>query len=108
MVISRDEYLNQLIQRRHSPYVKIVTGVRRCGKSYLLKNLYRDWLCSQGVRDEQIIVVELDDDRFEDQRDRKSLREYVEDKAPDEATQYYVILDEIQMVEAFEDRKSVV
>ena len=102
MVINRDEYLNQLVQRRHSPYVKIVTGVRRCGKSYLLKNLYRDWLRSQGVRDEQVIVVELDDDRFEDQRDRKALREYVEDRAPDEATQYYVILDEIQMVDAFE------
>ena len=57
MVINRDEYLNQLVQRRHSPYVKIVTGVRRCGKSYLLKNLYRDWLRSQGVRDEQVIVV---------------------------------------------------
>lgn len=102
MRISRDGYLNQLTQRRHSPYVKVITGVRRCGKSYLLKELYRDWLRSQGVCDEQVVIVELDDDRFEDQRDRRALREYVEGKAPDGDTQYYVILDEIQMVEAFE------
>lgn len=102
MRIKRDGYLGQLMQRRHSPYVKIVTGVRRCGKSYLLKDLYRDWLCGQGVRDEQVVVVELDDDRFEGQRDRRALREYVEGRASDEGTQYYVILDEIQMVDAFE------
>lgn len=102
MRISRDEYLGQLIQRKHSPYVKIVTGVRRCGKSYLLKTLFRDHLRADGVSDGQIVVVELDDDKFEDQRDRKALREYVERKAPDARTQYYIILDEIQMVEAFE------
>ena len=102
MRIDRDEYLNQLIQRKHSPYIKIVTGVRRCGKSYLLKTLFRDHLRSEGVSDERIVIVELDDDKFEDQRDRKALREYVEQKAPSEEEQYYVILDEIQMVEAFE------
>ena len=102
MRIDRDEYLGQLIQRKNSPYIKIVTGVRRCGKSYLLKTLFRDHLRSEGVSDERIVIVELDDDKFEDQRDRKALREYVEQKAPDEEKQYYVILDEIQMVEAFE------
>lgn len=102
MRIDRDGYLAQLTQRRHGPYVKVVTGVRRCGKSYLLKELYRDWLRGQGVRDEQVVVVELDDDRFEEQRDRRALREYVEGRAPDDGTQYYVILDEIQMVDAFE------
>lgn len=102
MKINRDEYLEQLIRRKHSPYIKIVTGVRRCGKSYLLKNLYCDHLRSEGVDDEQIVLVELDDDRFEELRERKALREYVEEKAPDEGTQYYVILDEIQMADAFE------
>ena len=102
MRIDRDEYLEQLVQRKHSPYIKVVTGVRRCGKSYLLKTIFRDHLLAEGVSDEQIVVVELDDDRFEDQRDRKALREYVEGKAPDEGTQYYIILDEIQMVDAFE------
>lgn len=102
MRIARDEYLRQLIQRRHSPYIKIVTGVRRCGKSYLLKTLYCDYLRSEGVDDGQLVVVELDDDKFEDLRERKALRQYVEEKAPDEGTQYYIVLDEIQMVEAFE------
>lgn len=102
MRINRDEYLEKLIQRRHSPYIKIVTGVRRCGKSYLLKNLFCDYLRSEGVKDDQIVVVELDDDRFEEQRERRALREYVEGMAPDEGTQYYVILDEIQMVDSFE------
>lgn len=102
MRISRDGYLEQLIQRMHSPYIKVITGVRRCGKSYLLKNLFCDYLRDEGVQDEQIIVVELDDDKYEDLRERKALREYVEEKAPDENTQYYIILDEIQMVEAFE------
>ena len=102
MRINRDEYLEQLIQRKHSSYIKIITGVRRCGKSYLLKNLFYDHLRDEGVSDEQIIVVELDDDRFEEQREKKALREYVEKAAPDADTQYYIILDEIQMVEAFE------
>ena len=102
MRIKRDDYLNQLIQRRHNPYIKIITGVRRCGKSYLLKTLYCDYLRNEGVCDEQIVVIELDDDRFEDLRERKALREYVEAKAANPATQYYIILDEIQMVEAFE------
>ena len=102
MRIRRDDYLELLLQRRHSPYIKIITGVRRCGKSYLLKNLFCSYLRDKGVRDDQIIVVELDDDRFEDLRERRALREYVEMHAPDENTQYYIILDEIQMVEAFE------
>lgn len=102
MEIARDDYLNQLILRKRSPYIKIVTGVRRCGKSYLLKTIFRNHLLGEGVAPEQIVVVELDDDAFEDLRDRKALREYVERMAPDEGTQYYVILDEIQMVDAFE------
>lgn len=102
MEIARDEYLNQLILRKHGPYIKIITGVRRCGKSYLLKTIFRNHLLSEGVAPEQIVTVELDDDTFEDLRDRKTLRAYIEQKAPDESTQYYVILDEIQMVEAFE------
>jgi predicted AAA+ superfamily ATPase len=102
MKIARDGYLNQLIQRRHSPYVKIITGVRRCGKSYLLNRLYAEYLHSEGVSDEQMIVIELDDDRFEPLRGKKALREYVEEQASDENIQYYIILDEIQMVDEFE------
>lgn len=102
MKIARDGYLTQLIQRRRSPYIKIITGVRRCGKSYLLKRLYAEYLHSEGVNDEQMIVIELDDDRFENLRSKRALREYVEEQASDEGIQYYIILDEIQMVDEFE------
>ncbi|MDO4539266.1 MAG: AAA family ATPase [Coriobacteriales bacterium] len=102
VVIGRDECLNQLTRRRRSPYIKIATGARRCGKSFLLRNLYRDWLRGQGVRDEQIVVVGLGDDGFEGRHNRRALREYVEDRAPDEATRYHVVLDGMRMAEAFE------
>ena len=74
MQATRESYLHRLIQKKHSPYIKIVTGIRRCGKSYLLKTLFCKHLFSQGVEKDQIIVVELDDDRFEDLREKGHLR----------------------------------
>lgn len=76
--------------------------MRHCGKSYLLKCLYAEYLRGEGVSDEQMIVIELDDDRFENLCDKKALCEYVEEQASDENVQYYIILDEIQMVDEFE------
>ena len=102
MKAQRPEYLQRLIKNRHNPRIKIVTGIRRCGKSFLLKTLYCNYLRSQGVSNEQIIVIELDDDRFEGLRDKKVLREYVEQKAANEGLQYYVIIDEIQIAKGFE------
>ena len=102
MQAQRPEYLQRLIKNRHNPRIKIVTGIRRCGKSYLLKTLYCNYLRSQGVNDEQIILIELDDDRFEDLRDKKVLREYVEQKATNDSLQYYVIIDEVQIAKDFE------
>ena len=102
MQSKRDVYLARLIQKKHNPYIKIVTGIRRCGKSYLLKTLFYEHLLAQGVSREQIVIIELDDDRFEELRDRKALREYVETHAPDEKRQYYIIIDEVQMIENFE------
>ena len=102
MEAKREVYLNRLIQKKNNPYIKIITGVRRCGKSFLLKTLYSAYLYSQGVNKDQIIIIELDDDKFEDLRDRKALREFVENKAYDENKQYYIIIDEVQMVEDFE------
>ena len=102
MIIKRDRYLQKLIDRKHSSYIKTITGIRRCGKSFLLKTLYYDYLLSQGVGEDQIIIVELDDDRFEDLRDKKKLREYIEAKASDSNTQYYVFIDEVQIVKDFE------
>ena len=102
MQAQRPEYLQRLIKNRHNPRIKIVTGIRRCGKSYLLKTLYCNYLRSQGVNDEQIILIELDDDRFEDLRDKKVLREYIEQKATNDSLQYYVIIDEVQIAKDFE------
>lgn len=102
MLAKRDYYLNKLINKKHNPYIKIITGVRRCGKSFLLKKLFCDHLLASGVRKDQIIIVELDDDRFEKQRDKACLREYIEEKANDENSQYYIIIDEVQMVKDFE------
>lgn len=102
MIIKRDRYLQKLIDRRHSSYIKIITGIRRCGKSYLLKTLYYNYLLSQGINKDQIIIVELDDDRFEDIRDKKELRQYIETKASDGGRQYYIFIDEVQIVKDFE------
>ena len=62
-MIRRDKYLQQLIQNRNNGFPKIITGIRRCGKSYLLKEIYRQYLTEQGTPEECILIVELDDDR---------------------------------------------
>ena len=100
-MIDRDIYLNKLIDKMHGDRIKIITGVRRCGKSYLLKKIFVEYLKSIGVKDNQIIIVELDDDRFEELRDKKLLRQYVENKAGGEG-RYYIIIDEVQLAEGFE------
>ena len=60
MEIKRDSYLQQLISYRFDGLVKVITGIRRCGKSYLLRNIYKEYLLQDGVKEEQIIVIELD------------------------------------------------
>ena len=102
MRAQRQAYLQKLIAKRHNTQIKVVTGVRRCGKSFLLKTLFCEYLLADGVSPEQIVVIELDDDRFEELRDKKALREYVEKRCSDSERQYYVIIDEIQMAPAFE------
>ena len=100
-MISRDFYLNKLISRMHNGMVKIVTGIRRCGKSYLLFSIFRNYLTEQGIDEDHIITVELDRISFEKQRDRYELCRYVKSKITDEK-QYYVLIDEIQMCDGFE------
>ena len=102
MQSKREEYLAKLAKKRLSPYIKVITGIRRCGKSYLLKTLYRDYLRSAGVDNRQIVSVELDDDRFEELRDKNALRSYIENKCSDDSLQYYVFIDEVQMAAGFE------
>lgn len=101
MIIKRDFYLNQLISKRHSSKVKIITGLRRAGKSYLLTELYKQYLLDNGVSKDQIIIVELDDEANEELLEKGKLRKYIEDSAFDETIQYYIFIDEIQLADDF-------
>lgn len=82
--------------------IKIITGVRRCGKSYLLNSIYAPWLIRQGVADSHIISINLEDRRNKSLRDPDALLAYIDSKIIDDAT-YYVMVDEIQHVPEFED-----
>ena len=90
-----------LISRRRNGMIKVITGIRRCGKTYLLFRLYRNWLLGQGIDRDHIIEIPLDDDDFEDLRDRKALRQFIKDAVKDDEV-YYVLLDEVQFCEGFE------
>lgn len=96
MLIPRDTYLQQLIERRFNNMVKVLTGLRRSGKSYLLFKIYRDYLIADGIKAENIIEVALDDDAHEELRDPKKLSTYIRSRIVDEHQQYYVLLDEAQ------------
>lgn len=102
MNINRDIYLKRLVDSRHNRMIKVVTGVRRCGKSYLLFHLFTDWLIAEGVADDHIITVNLEDRRNKSLRDPDNLLEYIDGRMMDK-DMYYILLDEIQMVDEFED-----
>ena len=97
MEIKRDVYLQQLISYRFDGLVKVITGIRRCGKSYLLKNIYRDYLLQNGVKDEQIITIELDLAKDIKYRNPLLLSSYVREKVEKNRGEYYIFVDEIQM-----------
>ena len=101
MEITRNYYLNKLISKRNNKLIKIVTGIRRCGKSYLLDPIFKNYLLDNGVDENHIIKLELDSIENEEYTNPKKLYEYVMEKAIDNDT-YYVILDEIQKVKDFE------
>ena len=102
MEIKRDIYLKQLIDSKHNDMIKIITGMRRCGKSYLLFTLFYKYLIEEGVDDNHIIQVDLEDRRNKALRDPDALLEYIDDKMTD-SQMYYILLDEIQHVNEFED-----
>ena len=102
MDIKRDLYLQQLIDRRHNGMIKVVTGVRRCGKSYLVFNLFSNYLKSNGVDDKHIIKVNLENRRNKKLRNPDALLEYIDAQLIDQ-DMYYILLDEVQLVEEFED-----
>ena len=101
MEIKRNYYLNKLISKRNNKLIKIVTGIRRSGKSYLLDPIFKNYLLDNGVDKSHIIKLELDSIENEEYTNPKKLYEYVMEKATDKDT-YYVILDEIQKVTNFE------
>lgn len=94
-VIRRDFYLNQLIRKQNNGLVKVITGIRRCGKSFLLFNLFHDYLVSSGVPQEQIISIALDDDTSARYRDPGTLSEYIRSRITGR-DMYYVLIDEVQ------------
>lgn len=99
MLIQREEYLNKLIALKDKKIIKVVTGVRRCGKSKLLE-MYRKWLLEQGVEEERIVSINFEDLDFEDLTDYKKLHTYLKEHlVKDNMT--YIFLDEIQNVEQF-------
>lgn len=103
--IKRDFYLEKLINRRDNGEVKIITGARRCGKSWLLKKVYYDYLLNDGVSKDNIISISFDTDEDVDGHDLLDpivLKRYLYSCIKDEDASYYVFLDEIQMVEGFE------
>ncbi|MCD8150323.1 MAG: ATP-binding protein [Clostridiales bacterium] len=102
MEIKRDAYLNKLIRREHNGLVKIITGLRRSGKSYLLFNLFHQYLLDKGVREDHIIEIALDNIRYKELRNPDKIYSYVEKQIVDEDL-YYIILDEVQLLPEFVD-----
>lgn len=101
MKIGRDVYLNKLISKRHNGLIKVVTGMRRCGKSYLLFNLFKEYLVNEGVAENHIIEIAFDSFENKRYRDPEVLFPYIMEKMSDERM-YYVLLDEVQMLDEFE------
>lgn len=101
MEIKRDYYLQKLIDRKENHLIKIITGIRRCGKSYLLNHIFKNYLLEIGVNADHIIMVSLDDDDSESLLDVHNLNTYIKSQIKDDDL-HYVLLDEIQLVEGFE------
>lgn len=103
--IKRDLYLNKLIEKQGNGMVKVVTGVRRCGKSYLLFELFRKYLLKSGVNNEQIVSLSLDDDENEEYRDPLKLSQYLKSKITNDEDMFYILLDEAQLAITEEEYK---
>ena len=102
MEIKRDKYLQDLINRMHNGMIKVVTGIRRCGKSYLLFKLFKNYLLDQGIPADHIITVELDLRRNRQYRKPDAILDYIDSLITDDG-QYYILLDEVQMLADFEE-----
>ena len=106
-MIKRDFYLNQIIRHMHNGEIKVITGIRRCGKSVLLFELFRDYLLEQGVPEEQIITIELDQRKYYKFRNPITLCEYIEAcVSSDKSKQFYLFIDEVQFTRKVKDAEN--
>ena len=102
MEIKRDRYLKKLIDSRQNGFIKVVTGIRRCGKSYLLNVLFYHYLLDNGVADDHIIRIDLEDRMNKELRNPDNMLNYVHNRIKDN-TLYYIIIDEVQLMNEFVD-----
>lgn len=102
MEIKRDRYLQQLIESRQNGFIRVVTGIRRCGKSYLLNILFYHYLLENGVADDHIIRIDLEDRLNKELRNPDAMLHYVHDRIMDKEL-YYIIIDEVQLMDEFVD-----
>ena len=105
-LIQRNRYLQKLIDRKENGLVKVITGIRRCGKSYLLFKLFYNYLIESGVREDHIITVALDDDENVRYRDPAELSKYIRSRLTDKNGMYYILLDEVQYAISREEMKN--
>ena len=105
-IIERDLYLNKLIRKKKNGSIKIITGLRRSGKSYLLNNIFYDYLISTGVNKDQIIKLALDDDRNREYRNPDNLSDFLYSQITNETDTFYFLLDEVQFAISEEEIKS--
>lgn len=103
--INRDSYLQRIIDKKENGLIKVITGIRRCGKSYLLFDIYNDYLIANGVDEEQIIKIPLDDDLFVQYRDPSALSEYIRSRIV-EGEMNYIFIDEVQLAISKDELKN--
>ena len=94
--IKRDRFLKKLINKKENGLIKVITGIRRSGKSYLLFNLFKDFLLNNGISSKQIISISLDDDTKLEYRNTQKLSKYIRSKIKDKNKPYYILIDEVQ------------
>ena len=100
--IKREQYLNELVSSRENKLIKVITGIRRCGKSYLLDPIFKNYLLESGIKEDHIVKLDLDLIENKKYREPMELFNYVMGKVTDK-DMYYILLDEIQLVDNFED-----
>ena len=105
-MIKRDNYINKIIKKQWNGRVKIITGIRRCGKSTILFDLFKQYLLASGTAEEDIISIALDQNRYAPLRDPDKLAEYIRDRTADANRQYYIMIDEIQYAISSEELRS--